>query len=316
MSVELVKGNYPAKPSKTAVLFSQICLVFRLALLRKWLHLPLLILPYAFTTIISLLIAFVWFQLPNDPSSATAVFRVFTLQALFLTSSSNLGLFTIFQEDRLLRRPRSASLVSGNATVWMSAAALWYGRLLGELPIRMGCSLLASIIIYPIVGLRPGLPYFLLYQCAFFLQTVGNTSFGMLASALFARPEVASRMATSLNAFNYIFSGIIYTKDQATWILLWLRFLSVSFYVDQVLTWVQFVGRTYPNSAITGDEILQQTGWLKIPLSVALVGMVLLIILFNILGPILLWATTTTNTTTTTTNTTNSTSRALSHNPS
>ena len=281
----------PTKPTRIALLYSEVGAICRLAILRKYRTWPLLILPYTSTLIVALLIAFVWFQLPDDPSSATPAFRVFTLQALFLTVCSNLGLFTIFNADRHIRLPYHA-VPTNNNTVWISAGSIWYGRLLGELPVRLSCSLLASIIIYPIVKLRSGFQYFLLYQCAFFLQTLGNTSFGMLASALFAEPEVSVWIAIFMNAFNYIFSGIIYTKDQASWILLWLRFLSVSFYVNQMLIWGQFVGRTYPASSVTGDDILQQTGWLKVPLSISIVGVSLLIVLFNILGPLGFWATT------------------------
>lgn len=79
---------------------------------------------------------------------------------------------------------------------------------------------------------------------------------------------------------------------EVTWILRWLSFLSVSFYIDQMLIANQFSGATYPGYLITGDEILSRTGWLVLNYWGALIGGIGLAVLSNITGPLLLYLTT------------------------
>jgi ABC-type multidrug transport system permease subunit len=110
----------------------------------------------------------------------------------------------------------------------------------------------------------------------------------MATSAAFRSPSVAIWAAVFINSFNYIFSGVPYSQNQVTWILRWLRFLSPSFYADQLLVFNQFHGREYPNSLITGNAILEQNGWLKVPPSISICGMILLGIFYNIMGQSLL----------------------------
>jgi hypothetical protein len=230
-------------------------------------------------------VSFVWFQLDYSPSSAPSFFRVFTFQTLYFTGTSHLGAFTAFRADRKERLPCATGPGVGQH---LSPLSVWFGRYLPEMPFRILYTIIVSALIYPIVGLRPGFQYYLLYQTGFILQTIANGAFGMLMSAIFRDPILGVWGAIFINEYNYIFSGVAYTASRITWIIKWMRYLSVSYYVDQILIWSQFKGATYPDSDITGDDILNQTGWLTAPIYISIPGLILLFILFNILGPLCL----------------------------
>lgn len=265
----------------------QLILIWRLAMRRRIKEHPLLtILPFLATLTFSLLVAFTWFQLPKTANAASAIFRVITLHSVYFTLMSNLGLFTIFsldRQDRLGLKPSQG--------LSFSPVATWFGRYFAEIPLRLLQVILSCLIIYPIVGLRPGIEYYMLYQTALMLQVFGNVAFGMVVAALFGDKLVAVWGASFINSFNYLFSGVAYTAAQVTWVLLWIRFLSVSFYTDQILIHDQFSGHAYSEGSATGNDVLDETGWLVLPLSIAISCLVALIILFNILGPTFLWLT-------------------------
>lgn len=280
-------GRGPDKPRAVLTVPRQFVLVWRLALRRRIREHPMLtVLPFAATLSFSLLLAFTWFQLPKTAGSASAVFRVVTLHSTYFTVMSNLTLFTTFALDR-----RDRLGVAPSQGVPFSPVAVWFGRYLADVPLRLLQVILSCLIIYPIVGLRPGIGHYMLYQSALIMQSFGNVALGMTVAALFANSLVAVWGAIFINGFNYLFSGVAYTAAQVSWVLLWIRYLSVSFYADQILLYDQFVGATYLDGSASGNQILSQQGWLVLPLSLSIPCLLALIILLNALGPTCLWLT-------------------------
>lgn len=269
------------KPGSCAVFWAETLAVVRYEYRQSYRH-PILYLPLLFAVLFGLFVSFIWFQLPDSPTSADAIYRVITLHALYFTSMSNLSGFTSFTSDRRLILP------SALRAVRFSAASVWMGRTMSSFPIRLIAITLSCVLIYPIVGLRPGFKNYLFYKMVFILQTFANTALGMSTSAFLPSASLAVWLAVFINTFNYIFSGVPTSINRITWILRWLRFLSPSFYSNQLLIFNQFHDATYPGSAINGNDILKETGWLKIPPSISICALVVLSIVYNVMGGVAL----------------------------
>lgn len=259
-------------------------------LLGKFRDPPLLILSIMGVLLYSLSVAFTYFQIPQAPEYAPTVKWVLLLQTVYSTATSNLATFTTFDKDR--QEVLSRGTERDRAHLRFSSAAVWLGRYTAETQLRIIYALLSAAIIYPICGLRPGFNWYLLYQLGLIMQAMGNGAFGLNVAAFISNHLTGAWVATLFFLFNLLFSGSLYVARDVTWILLWLRYLSVSFYVGQILIFSQFYGATYADSPVTGDDILSDRGWLAQPLSVTIVGLILLSLLYNATGILGLWFTT------------------------
>lgn len=271
------------KATKTQVWIAQFQAIFKESLYANWRQPGTLILQYILTLIFSLIVSFVWFQVPYEASSAPIFYRVITLHALFFTALSNLSFFTKFANDRDTCLPCA---VKGKQH--FPASVVWFGRYTGTMIPKILMTVLSCTLIYPIVGLRTGFRNYALYQSALTIQTLCNGALGWNASALFACPISGQWAAIFIFFFNYTFSGVPYSSERITWILRWLRYLSPSFYTDQILVYQQFNGATYPDSNVTGDDILESKGWQQIPMSVAIPVYFALTAFYNMTGVLLL----------------------------
>lgn len=287
-SVVMPKKRSELKPGKISVFWAEFVFIFMLHYRKKWVMPWLVILTVGGVLVYSLLIAFIYFQLPYEPQYARSLKWVVTLNTLYFTISSNIGCFNFFDHDRNDRLPCA---MKTSAILIISPCAVWFGRYVAEMPFRIILIVLSTAIVYPIVGMRPGFQWYLLYQLAFILQTFANGAFGLNVTAICKDEFTATWVAIIFFSFNFIFSGALYTSNTVTWILLWLRYLSVSFYVGQIGIFSQFYNAIYPNSNITGNDLLDTYGWMKQPLSVSIVGLILLTLLFNVTGVFFLWLT-------------------------
>lgn len=274
---------------RRSLYWAQFMAVYRLHFINKFRDPLLLVLPLAGVLLYSLSVAFAYFQIPYAPRHAPTVRWILVLQTVYLTATSNLAVFTTFDQDRRELLPGAGQ---GRVRLHFSSAAIWLGRYAAEIQLRTAYCILSAVIIYPICGLRPGFGWYLLYQLALILQALGNGAFGLNVAAFFTNHLIGARMGVAFFFFNFLFSGPLFVSRDVTWILLWLRYLSVSFYVGQILLFSQFHGAVYPNSPVTGDDILEGTGWLAQPLSVTIVGLIALTILYNVTGIFGLWLST------------------------
>lgn len=286
---KIPSGPHPAhKPGRFTVFWTEFSTIFKAHYRLKY-HYPLLLLiPTTALLVYSLSVAFLYFQLPNTPEAAPSRRWVLVLNALYYTTTSNLQYFNFFEADRHRLLASAEIPIAG---VQFGATALWFGRYLAEMPFRIALAIIGSAIIYPIVGLRNGFGWYLLYLLGLTLQALGNGAFGLAIAAAFANPLLGSYATVVGYSFNILFSGSLYKSSTVTWILLWLRYLSVSFFVSQILIYDQFVGVTYPNTKITGDDVLKVQGWLVQPLSISIIGSISHIIIFNVAGIFCLWLT-------------------------
>lgn len=273
------------KPGGCSIFCAQFIAIRTKALNYKCQVWPLLLLPFTATVIFSLTVSFIWFQLDWAPTSAEAIYRVITLHSLFFTSLANTGQFTVFSRDRHEHLPCA---MGPEVKQHFSAISVWVGRFTAETPFRLLLVVVSCAIIYPIVSLRPGFNHFLLYQTTLVLQSVANGAFGMLVSAVFKSATLGVWGGIFINTFNYVFSGVPYSPDRIWWGLRWLRYLSVSYYVDQILVVNQFVGATFPGYIITGTEIVEAKGWLSTLPYISIPMLVVLGLLWNFLGIIAL----------------------------
>jgi hypothetical protein len=275
------------KPGKGTMFWLQFAAMYRMQLRLKIIKQPSLsVIPLILTILYSCSVAFTYFQIPLEPATAPTVRWILTLQTVYLTATSNLGVFTTFADDRRNLLPSASG---SKVQVQFAASAIWLGRYVAEMQLRILFALLSTVIIYPICGLRPGFGWYLLYALGLVLQAVGNGAFGLNVAALCSNHLIGARTALIFFSFNFLFSGPLYVARQVTWILLWLRYLAISFYVGQILLFSQFSGMTYSGSQTTGNDILNQLN--VEPLSISIIGAILLTILFNCTGIFFLWLT-------------------------
>lgn len=277
------KGHHPS-------FWVQFTAMYRAHFLGKLRDPLLLIISLMGVLLYSFSVAFSYFQIPYAPKYAPTVKWILVLQTVYLTATSNLTTFTAFYKDR--RELLARGTERDPAHLRFSSAAVWLGRYTAETQLRIVYGIISAAIIYPICGLRPGFNWYLLYQLGLILQAIGNGAFGLNVAAFFSNHLIGARVAVVFFLFNFLFSGSLYVSRDVTWIILWLRYLSISFYVGQILIFSQFHDATYAGSPITGNDILHITGWLSQPLSVTIVGIILLTLLYNATGIFGLWLTT------------------------
>jgi len=176
------------KHSTFHIAFSEYALLVR-QLWSKRIREPIwVILYFSYGIVMSLLIAFSYFQLPDTTDSVSARYKVLTLNTFLFTAISILTGSSAFHGYRETNSKGN----SGFALVddYGGALALWWARFSADLPWKILLNLLSGAIIYPIVGLRSGFQYYLVYQLALIMQAFGNTGFALCNAAFFRNQHV------------------------------------------------------------------------------------------------------------------------------
>lgn len=264
---------------------SKYFLQFRMimgALVDQKLHDPLyFIVTGLYFVTIALLLSFVFFQLPNGSEVGDAA----TLQALYLIRQSIMILSvqtmtTCFTMDRLT--------IMGNHHYGhkFTAFVVFYCRFLVTMPYRWMLTIICSFIIYPIVGLRNGANYFLVFLLSQMIQEMVAVSSGMLISALVPNPQLAALCGALLLSFNAVFGGQNYNHILVPWGLRWLQFLSILYYTGVAL------GRNELDGVQPGEALLITRDLQLISIWAALGALMGLFAINMIIGPLALnWTT-------------------------
>lgn len=296
------------KPSKFEVWQCQLWLILQTQLRAKGKRQGIITLAVttASVLVLSLLLGFLWFRLPWSPTESQARYKVITTHSLMFNVLSILRDFLVFSNDRKTRlatalksignpphlhRPSSMPRkVQNKGYEWQfPPSVIWYGRLGGDLPFKVTQVILSSIIVFPLVRVTEGFGRFLLYTLALILQSITNNSLAYCTSALFANKLSSYYALVLVFTFNYLFSGANYSVRQVSWIILWIRYVCPSYYVNQMLIWTTFRDVTYEGYEVTGNEILRVQGWSTIDYGLALVGLLSITLIFNCIGPVFLW---------------------------
>lgn len=141
-----------------------------------------------------------------------------------------------------------------------------------------------TAIVYPIVGLRGGFNYVLVFLLALILQQIAAISLGLAISAACRHRLMAQTVASSAVVILILLSGSLYNISTVTWILRWLQFIIFSFYTNQALIHNQFQGQAYPFFPFTGEAFMNIRGDNVLGTWAAIGGDLGLILIINVVG--------------------------------
>ena len=226
---------------------------------------------------IALLASFVFFQLPDG----TLIGDAATLQALYLIRQSIMILSvqtmtTCFSKDRL-------TILSHHYYGHrFSGFPVFYSRLLVTMPFRWIMTVVCSFIIYPVVGLRNGANYFLVFLLSQLVQETVAVSSGMVISALVPNPQMSALGGAVFLTFNAVFGGQTYNRELVPWGIRWLQFLSILYYTGVAL------GRNELDGVHPGEALLITRDLQLISIWAALGALMGLFAINMVIGPLAL----------------------------
>eukprot|EP00457_Paulinella_chromatophora_P000510 gb/GEZN01000510.1/.p1 GENE.gb/GEZN01000510.1/~~gb/GEZN01000510.1/.p1 ORF type:complete len:1304 (-),score=191.80 gb/GEZN01000510.1/:351-4007(-) len=109
-----------------------------------------------------------------------------------------------------------------------------------ELPYLLISSFLFSVILYKLVGLRPGIDGFLFYWLVYFLYTVLQVFFGQLLAVAMPTAKIAAAMGAGLIMLWNLFCGFLIPRDKIPQFWIWMYWLSPTRYAIEALEVDQF----------------------------------------------------------------------------
>lgn len=167
------------------------------------------------------------------------------------------------------------------------------GKTIAELPLFLAVPFLFTAIVYPLIGLRPGLSHFMLTLLVVTLTANAATSFGYLISCASASTSMALSVGPPVIIPFLLFGGFFLNSGSVPIYLRWLSYFSWFRYANEGLLINQWAGVqpgeincTQSNSTCpsSGHVILQTLSFDESHLPYDLVGLILLIILFRVLA--------------------------------
>jgi hypothetical protein len=228
----------------------------------------------------ALLISFVYFQVPSGTIEGdTAAFQALYYIRTLITVLSVQTVVNIFDNDR-------HTILAPHVYVHrISPTLVFYCRLLITMPFRWLMTTICSFIFYPIIGLRNGANYFLVFLLTQLVQELAAVTSGMLISAACTDPVVASTAGTMLLSFNSVFGGFSYNRNLVPWEVRWMEFLSLTYYSGVALSQNQLNG-TPGEALLVIRDLTLLSEW-------AAIGCLALLCVLNVvLGPLVLhWST-------------------------
>lgn len=174
------------------------------------------------------------------------------------------------------------------------------GKTVAELPLFLLVPFIFTAIVYPLIGLRPGLSHFLLTLLILTLTANAATSFGYLISCTSGSTSMALSVGPPVIIPFLLFGGFFLNSGSVPVYLQWLSYFSWFRYANEGLLINQWadvqpgeINCTMPNASnaicpSSGQVILETLNFDKSHLLYDLLGLFLLIILFRILAYITL----------------------------
>lgn len=253
--------NVPKKPSACSVTERQIqwhsSIPYEIGLIMQryfriqFRDIPTLVGTIFQTIAMTLMLAFVFFQLPSDDfaSVQSRIGLLFFLPVTLLFTIM-IPLINVFTKDReIIMKERNS------ATYRIFSA--YVAKFLSLLPLQFCLTTFFSFGIYYITGLlTDGFQYFLIFYGFMLLVSLASITMGLMVAAAVKTSEMGQLLGPMLVAACLIFGGNLANNDQITWILRWLQYLSPVFYTFIAIIQNELSGQTFGN--VPGDFYIDQ----------------------------------------------------------
>lgn len=230
----------------------------------------------------ALLLAFTYFQLNNSAIHATARISAITLIRLSITINTMPVFVTVFQRAR-----REEIAGFGKDGLAFDAVSVYFAKFIALNSFRVLFFIPFTAIIYPIVNLRHGFGHVLVFFLTLAVQQMAAIALGLLVSAIFVDPTKAGIVISTVVLITFLFSGSILLRDTIPSGLLWLEYLSISFYAHQALIMNEFAGRLFDDGS-TGDQYLKGQSLMVLGVWPSLGALCLYTAICLVLGPLAL----------------------------
>lgn len=179
-------------------------------------------------TIIYLLLAFVYFQLPLNVDGLADRFGLFLYISLNLLLMGSLPKLVRFQlQLRKVAHDRCLHLIHASCFVlsqWIAA-----------LPVRLLLVTIMGTAVYYITGLRTdGFQHYIVFMADLYLMVGTSLALGILVAATIPRIEYSQLVVPFLVIIFFQYGNLPF-EPSPTWILRWIQYISPIFYSSQCL---------------------------------------------------------------------------------
>lgn len=229
------------------------------------------------TIAMSLMLAFVFFQLPKDDfASVQSRVGLCAFLPVTLLFTIMIPLINAFTKDRdIILKER----YSGTYRIFSAYTA----KFLSLLPLQFALTTFFSFVIYYITGLRTdGFQYFLIFYGFLLLMALASITMGLMVGAVVPNAGIGALLGPMLVAMSYIFGGSLANNDQVTWILRWLQYLSPIFFCFSALIQNELQGQTF--GQVSGDTYIDLYAFNQVSILWCMGGLMMLSLAFYILG--------------------------------
>lgn len=195
---------------------------------RTWRNLyrnPMLMLThYAIAILLGVFLGFLFFSLADDISGFQNRLGLFFF-LLALTGFSTLTSLTVFAPERLV-------FMRERAKGYYSPLAYFVAKLTFDIiPLRLIPPLIMGAIVYPMTGLIPKWPQFLLFLAYVVLFNLAASGICLFIGIVVRNQGVANLIGILVMLFSLLFSGLLLNHDTIHPAVLWLQMVSLNFII-------------------------------------------------------------------------------------
>lgn len=140
-----------------------------------------------------------------------------------------------------------------------------------------------SLILYWIVGFRPGFGYFLVFWSSLLVLGLLCIMYAITVAAPFPSAVSANLFSIFIVSFFVLFGGNFSNTLGVSWVIRWMNYMSPLFYSFRVLVQNELAGQVY-DKGLTGDAYLARNGLDQVSINDCIAILFGMIGLFSITG--------------------------------
>ena len=231
---------------------------------------------------LSLLLSFVYFQVGDDYAGVLDRLGLLYFICVSLVATIGMPLWSVFAIHRNVYMRERAT---GSYRVFPSYLA----KFVCLLPFSMFLLFIFVVPLYFIAGLAMPFDVFLAFMAQVIALRFAAVTLGLMIAAISSTVEFSLIIGPLLIIFLTVFGGVLADENQITWILLWIRYLSIIYYAYQSLAQNELDGNYYGSRdnreiQVPGSFYLNKLGLNDINQWYGLIAVVGLGIIFFIIG--------------------------------
>lgn len=234
------------------------------------------------TILLCLLISFAYFQIGREVDDVNNIISLVYFISVSLLATVGMPLWTIFSSDRPI-------LIRERASCTYRVSTSYFAKLIAVLPVSIFLMIVFIIPVYYIAGLQSEFDKFLTYFAILLSLRLAAITLGLMISALSKSIYISLILGPFLIVIFVLLGGLKAEKDEITWILLWIRYLSPPFYSCQALIQNEFVGDEFQldtdtSQLIGGEYYLEQYNFDQIGIWFCFIALMGFAVLYCIIG--------------------------------